>query len=224
MGAQVAATSVDLERALGERRVILPHVSWATYEHLLADLANQSHIRMAYDRGTLEIMSPLPEHERANRTLALLIEVFAEEMDIDVDDLGSTTFRRVDLARGFEPDSCFYVQNKARIRGKATLDLTVDPPPDLVIEVDITSGSLDKFPLYAQIGVPEVWRYDGQHVRLYVRTEDGYVAADHSLAFPMLTSTVLSRFLEHSKTAKRTELLHAWRAWIRGQPSGERPA
>lgn len=200
-----------------EQRVIVRPVSWATYERLLADLANQSSTRLTYDRGTLEIMSPLPEHEEYNRTLALLVEVLAEELGIDIRNLGSTTFRHENLARGFEPDSCFYIQHEAQVSGKSTIDLTIDPPPDLVIEVDITSGSLDKFPIYAQVGVPEIWRCDGQRVRIYTLAVEGYVESDPSLALPLLAGTVLSDFLEQSKTLKRTALLRAFRAWVRQQ-------
>jgi Uma2 family endonuclease len=115
-------------------------VSWTTYEQLLADLASQSSTRLTYDRGILEIMSPLPEHEEGNRTIALLVEVLAEAMGIDVRNFGSTTFRREDLARGFEPDSCFYIQHEADISGKSAIDLTADPPPDLVVVIPAHAG------------------------------------------------------------------------------------
>lgn len=210
-------TAID-ERAsqvAAEQRVLLSPVSWATYERLLADLAQQSSIRLTYDQGTLEIMSPLPEHEEYNRTLALLVEVLAEERGIDVRNLGSTTFRRENLSRGFEPDSCFYIQYEAQISGKTTIDLTVDPPPDLIIEVDITSRSLNKFPIYAQVGVPEIWRYNGQQVRISLLTATGYQDSESSHALPLLTDTILTDFLARSKVLKRTALLREFRAWVR---------
>jgi len=212
-----ALTAID-ERAsqvAAEQRVLLSPVSWATYEKLLADLAQQSSIRLTYDQGTLEIMSPLPEHEEYNRTLALLVEVLAEERGIDVRNLGSTTFRRENLSRGFEPDSCFYIQHEAQISGKTTIDLTVDPPPDLVIEVDITSRSLHKFPIYADVGVPEIWRYNGQQVRISLLTATGYQDSESSHALPLLTDAILTDFLARSKVLKRTALLREFRAWIR---------
>jgi Uma2 family endonuclease len=211
-----------VSHAQTEQRVIVRFVSWTTYEHLLADLSNQSSTRLTYDRGLLEIMCPLPEHEEWNRTIALLVEVLAEEMRIDVRNFGSTTFRRADLARGFEPDSCFYIQHEADISGKSTIDLTVDPPPDLVIEVDVTSGSLDKFPIYAQVGVPEVWRYDGQRLRIHILTAEHYVEAETSLALPLLTGPRLSETLAQSKTVKRTALLRSFRTWVRQERRRQR--
>jgi Uma2 family endonuclease len=170
----------------------------------------------------LEIMCPLPEHEEWNRTIALLVEVLAEEMRLDVRNFGSTTFRRADLARGFEPDSCFYIQHEADISGKSAIDLTVDPPPDLVIEVDITSGSLDKFPIYAQVGVPEVWRYDGQRLRISILTAGHYVESETSLALPLLTAQRLSETLAQSKALKRTALLRSFRTWVRQERRRQR--
>jgi len=222
MSPPTLAIGEHVSHAQTEQRVIVRFVSWTTYEHLLADLSNQSSTRLTYDRGMLEIMCPLPEHEEWNRTIALLVEVLAEEMRIDVRNFGSTTFRRADLARGFEPDSCFYIQHEADISGKSTIDLTVDPPPDLVIEADITSGSLDKFPIYAQVGVPEVWRYDGQRLRIYVLTAERYVESDASLALPLLTSTRLSEALAQSKTMKRTALLRSFRTWVRQERRRQR--
>ena len=129
---------------LADNRIVLHNISWGTYERLLEELADCSAPRLTYDRGELEIMSPTPEHEKVNRTLDQLVSFVAFEMEVETSDLGSTTFRLEDLERGFEPDSCFYVQNEALIPGKDRLDLTVDPPPDLVIEIDITTSSISR--------------------------------------------------------------------------------
>ena len=222
MSPPTLAIGEHVSHAQTEQRVIVRFVSWTTYEHLLADLSNQSSTRLTYDRGLLEIMCPLPEHEEWNRTIALLVEVLAEEMRIDVRNFGSTTFRRADLARGFEPDSCFYIQHEADISGKSTIDLTVDPPPDLVIEVDVTSGSLDKFPIYAQVGVPEVWRYDGQRLRISILTVERYVESETSLALPLLTGPRHSDTLAQSKTMRRTALLRSFRTWVRQERRRQR--
>ena len=198
-----------------EQRIVLQGVSWETYERLLADLTNNSAPRLTYDQGTLEIMSPSSEHERYNRTISLLVEALAEEMNRDVDSLGSTTFRREDVERGFEPASCFYFQDAAQVRGKARIDLATDPAPELVVEIDLTSASLDKFPLFAQIGVQEVWRYDGRELKIFELVGEEYQRRDASVAFPFLTGEALTGFIEDSKTMKRTDWLRKLRAWAR---------
>ncbi len=135
--------------------VVLHDVSWRTYESLLKDFVDRSSPRLTFDRGTLEIMSPTKQHEEFNRILALLVDTASDELGLDVQSLGSTTFRREDLDRGFEPDSCFYFAEAGRVRRKKKVDLSFDPPPELVIEVDITSSSLPKDSIYATLGVPE---------------------------------------------------------------------
>ena len=202
-----------------EQRVVLRDVSWETYERLLADLENSSAPRLTFDRGVLEIMSPLSEHEKANRTISLLVEVFAEEMGLEIENLGSTTFKREDMQRGFEPDSCFYVRNADRIRGKKRIDPAVDPPRDLVIEVDLTSDSLKKFDLYAQFGVPEVWRYESELLNVFVLNLDQstYISVPASRIFPQLTAAILSSFIQDSQSSTRLEWLKKLRAWLQEQ-------
>ena len=139
--------------------VVLHGVSWATYECLLADFQDSHAAYFTYDRGVLEIMVLSFEHEKLNRLIHDLFTVIALEMNLEFVNAGSTTFKRIDLSRGSEPDTCFYIQHAEQVQDKDNIDLSVDPPPDLVIEIDITSPSLDKLPIYAQIGVPEIWRY-----------------------------------------------------------------
>ena len=196
-----------------EQRVILHNVSWETYERLLTDLQDSSAPRMTYDRGTLEIMSPSSEHERYNRTAAQIVEELAVEMNMNIDSLGSMTFRREDIDRGFEPDSCFYIQNAAHVRGKKRIDLSVDPPPDLVIEIDITSPSLAKFPIFEQVGVPEVWRFDGNRLTIYALAEEGYQERDASISFPTVTAQDVSDFIKDSETMERPEWVRELRGW-----------
>jgi Uma2 family endonuclease len=206
-----------------EQRIILRNVSWETYKRLLADNADSSNPRFTYDRGVLEIMSPSAEHEEFSHVLTLLVNVVAEELDIDIRGFGSTTFRREDVARGFEPDSCFYIQSVERISGRTKLDLTIDPPPDLVIEIDLTSLSLDKFPMYAQVGVPEIWRYDGTELRIFHLENAAYVEREASAALPSLTSRVLTQFVADSKSLRRTAWLRCVRAWVRTHGGEENP-
>jgi Uma2 family endonuclease len=198
-----------------EQKVILHNVSWETYERLLADLQGSSAPRLTFDRGVLEIMSPSAEHEEANRTVALLVEEIAMELGIDVRGFGSATFRRGDLEQGFEPDSCFYIQNEARMRGKKRIDLAADPPPDLVIEIDITSPSVAKLPIFAQVGVPEVWRYDGSNLVFLKLTGAAYAATNESTALPGVTSGDIIRFLEQNEFEQRTIWLKGVREWAR---------
>jgi Uma2 family endonuclease len=198
-----------------EQKIVLRHVRWETYENLLADHLDSSAPRFTYDRGVLEIMSPSPEREECNRNLALLVEVLAEELNIDVRDLGSTTFRRKDLERGFEPDSCFYVQNEPLVAGKKRIDLSIDPPPDLVIDIDVTSPSIDKLSIYAQIGVPEVWRYKRNRVSILALEDRDYRERKESQVLPRVTSDDLTRLLEDSRKMKRTAWLRKLRQWAR---------
>ena len=197
------------------QRLVLQGVSWETYESLLADFVDSHAAHFTYDQGVLEIMVLSAQHEKPNRTLAMLVEVVAEEMGIDVERFGSTTFKRADLHKGFEPDSCFYIQNEARVRGKLEIDLLTDPPPDLVIEIDISHPSLNKLPIYAQVGVPEVWRYTGRDLQLFTLRDGQYEDSAHSAAFPLLTRTVITEFLEASLELRSTAWLRRVREWLR---------
>lgn len=207
-----------------DQRIILRSVSWETYERLLEDLVDCSSPRLTFDRGNLEIMSPTGEHERFNRLLASFVEEAAEFAGIEIESLGSTTFKRADMERGFEPDSCFYVAHAECVLGKRTMDLTEDPPPDLVIEIDITSQSMNKFPIYAQIGVPEVWQYDGERLQMMRLEASDYEPIEQSAALPKLPAVALTGFLERSKTTKRSELLKSFREWLQGRDYDSSPS
>jgi Uma2 family endonuclease len=183
-------------------RVILRDISWETYERLLEDLKSRRSPRLAYDQGVLEIMSPHLEHEGASFTLAAIVVIALEELDLDYGPAGSTTFKRDTLKRGFEPDSSFYIRNAKRIRGKKKLDLEIDPPPDLLIEIDITNDSLDKFSLYAALRVPEVWRYE-DGLEIWILHQGRYVRRHASVAIPILNDKLVSELVESSVTMKR---------------------
>jgi Uma2 family endonuclease len=205
--------------------MVLDNVSWRTYESLLADYRDRSVPHFSYDRGLLEIMSPSTPHERDNRTIALLAEIVAEELGINVIDVGSMTFKRRDLEQGFEPDSSFYIQHEAVVRERTQIDLAVDPPPDLVIEIEVSHPAIAKLPMFAAMGIPEVWRFDGERI-VILRLEGGtYHETAKSLAFPFLTGEVVTRFLVESRTLKRTAWTGALREWVRGErAAGNRPA
>jgi len=197
-----------------DQLVVLHNVSWETYLRLLEDLADQSSIRVAFDNGEMEIMSPTAEHEELNRTVARFLEAVAAALDLDIRSLGSTTFKRKDVMRGFEPDSCFYLQNAAAIKGKTRLDLNIDPPPDLVIEIDITSGSLNKLPIYAALGVPEIWRYREGKVDILLLKGTSYLDAEFSSTLPLVSAKDVLYFIELSRTERHAVWMKAVHEWI----------
>jgi Uma2 family endonuclease len=197
--------------------VILHNISWTTYQRLLAEHEGRQSPRFVYDRGDLEIMVLSFEHEQFNRLLADLFTQIAVEMEIEFINAGSTTFNRQDLTRGFEPDTCFYIQHADAIVGKTRIDLATDPPPDLVIEVDITSPSLDKLPIYAAVGVPEVWHFNGDRIAILALTGDAYTAQAQSEAVPSLTVQQLLGFISASQEMKHVAWLRSIRDWARQQ-------
>jgi Uma2 family endonuclease len=210
---------METVKSPAEQKITLHNVSWETYERLIEERGESRVPRFAYDRGELEIMSPQAGHESISYAAALLVEVLAEEMDIDVYGLGSTTFKHEDLERGFEPDACFYVQNEERIRGKPRIDLDVDPPPDLVIEIGITSPSLNKISIYARMGVPEIWRHDGGRVSIFVLREGEYAVVAESAVLPPLSGPVLSRSVEESRSPGSAAWMRRVREWARTHAS-----
>lgn len=201
--------------AVREQRVVLHNVSWQTYECLMKDLEDSSVPHFTYDRGALEILIPTPRHERYRLLFDLLLMVIAEELEIHLYGLGSTTYKREDLRRGFEADSCYYFENPARVRGKDRLDLTTDPPPDLVIEIDITNRSLYKLSIYGDFGVPEVWRYGDGVLQFWLIEDVRYVESARSRALPMLSPSAMSRFMEEIDDLEDLAQLRQMRRWVR---------
>ena len=196
--------------------LVLADVSWEDYERLLEDLTERPGVRVTYDQGKVEIMSPLPKHEKYKEFVSHLIALLADELNIDVESFGSTTWKRREALKATEPDLCFYVANAEHVIGKDELDLDVDPPPDLAIEIDVTNESLSKFPVYATLGVPEIWRYVSKRksVLMYELRDGEYVDIPASRSFPMLTPQVLADFLEQSKADGRTKVLAMFRRWL----------
>ncbi|WP_034427705.1 Uma2 family endonuclease [Candidatus Entotheonella palauensis] len=198
---------------LAEQRVILDHIRWQTYLAILDDAEN-CRGRITYDRGVLEIMAPSKLHEKVKSLIGRMVEVFTEELNIDIESVGSTTFKREDLAQGFEPDESYYIQHAAEVRGKDEIDLLIDPPPDLLVEVDISRSSLNKFDIYSALGVPEVWRYDGERLRFYVLQADTYIEIQESLALPPLSASQLSHVLSQRLDESETTLIRQFRQSI----------
>lgn len=204
-----------------EQRTVLQNISWETFETLLKETGEDRGSRFAYDCGTLEIITPLFEHENPKIQFDRLIFALAEELEIEIKSASSTTLKRRIVNRGIEPDNCYYIQNEAAIRGNKTLDLAIDPPPDLVIEIDITSSSINKFGIYSALGVSELWRYNGQDLKFYRLEADNYIECEFSIAFPLVSVIEISSFIEQSKISGEIALLKSFRAWARNKIVGQ---
>ncbi len=196
-------------------RVILHNISWQQFENLLADLGKSRAARVAYDDGMLEIMTPLPEHEYYKETLGIAIQDIAETLDQNYESLGSTTWKREIKKAGVEPDNCFYFQNEPKIRGKLEFDLNQDPPPDLALEIDLTSKSLSRFPIYARLGVPEIWCYDSGDVTIYQLQNQEYIQVETSLVFPTLPVQELPALIEQYRPQGKLAIRKAVREWAK---------
>jgi Uma2 family endonuclease len=197
------------------QRLLLQEVTWQEFETILEELGDRRGSRLAYDNGTLEIMMPLPEHEDDKEIIGDLIKALLEELGIEFRSLGSTTFKK-SQTQGLEPDQCFYITNKAAIRGKKRIDLSVDPPPDLAIEIDVTSRTHPS--IYEALGVPELWQFDRGKLQINVLQGGSYALVAESPSFPGLTlSGVLPRYLAESKIVGRNKVLKAFRQWVQEQ-------
>ncbi|MGH9832004.1 MAG: Uma2 family endonuclease [Blastocatellia bacterium] len=193
--------------------VILRNVSWALYQQLLVEHEDVPNPRFAYDRGVLEIKVASFEHEQINRVIADIFSAIADELEIDFIPAGSTTFDREDLEQGFEPDSCFYIQNAGRVRGQTKIDLHTDPPPDLVIEIDITRPSLNKFPIFAGLGIAEIWRYSKGALTIFKLEVGEYREQAASALLPGVTGLRLTELIADGQEMKRTEWSRNLREW-----------
>lgn len=198
-----------------EQRIVLHNISWETFEALLKETGENRGSRFAYDCGTLEIMTPLLEHESPKIQLDRFILVLAEELSIEIKSAGSTTLKNQVANRGIEPDNCYYIQNESAIRGKLKLNLEIDPPPDLAIEIDITSSSVNKFGIYSSLGVPELWRYNGQELKFYHLESGEYIERETSFAFPLISVRNMSDFIQQIPTQGEVALLKSFRTWVK---------
>lgn len=197
-----------------ETRTFLTGIRWETYQDLVLDLAENPSKKLIYDQGILEIMTPLPEHEVNKRFLGRMVEATTEVLGLEVYSLGSTTWSREDLQRGIEPDECYYITNEEITRGKLDFDLNIDPAPDLAIEIDITSSSLNRLSIYASLGVREVWRFDGEELLIYVLKNGVYELHERSQVLSALTKADISRFLKMRGEKGENALLREFRQWL----------
>lgn len=193
--------------------VILHGVSWRTYQSLLLELEGQPGHRLVFDHSTLEIVNPLPSHEKQKKILARFVELITETLEVEVVSLGSTTWSRQDLLKGVEPDECYYIQHESVMRGKQEINLTQDPPPDLVIEIDITSPSDRRLSIYAALGVPEVWQFDGVTLSILNLSQGDYEYVDRSSAIAVLTRVEIQSWINQANNMPETQWAKAVRAW-----------
>jgi Uma2 family endonuclease len=195
--------------------LIFEDVTWDEYEELLDEFSDNSHYRISYDKGRLEIMSPSERHEYRKSILGSLVEVLTEEMNMNLVRLGSTTWKKRRGSQGAEADESFYITSCERIRNKHEIDLNTDPPPDLVIEVDISHSSRNKFAIYAGLGVPELWRYRKSSIRFYRLVEGQYVEVTNSGLFPFLSPSDLNAFMDQDYIEEFNQTKRAFREWVR---------
>ena len=206
------------ERLLDQQHIVLDNVSWSFYGRVLEELGNRP-IRVTYSHGKIEIMPPLPEHELPKKSIGRLIEALAIELRIPMTAYGSTTFRRRDKQTGLEPDECYYLHNAPRVRGMKRFDPAIHPPPDLAVEIDITSRSIPRQPIYAALGVPELWRFDGRLIQvLRLGAEGHYVPISRSGLFPFLPIETLSRFVYRMMEEEQTAVVVEFQEWVRALP------
>ncbi|MBS3027067.1 MAG: Uma2 family endonuclease [Dolichospermum sp. DET50] len=197
-------------------RIILHNISWQEFEEILTELGENRASRLAYYQGNLEIKMPLPKHEVAKVIIGDLVKIILEELEIDCECFGSTTFKRQDMNSGIEPDDSFYIKNHLQMIGKEKIDLNIDPPPDLVIEIDVTSKT--QLDAYLALAVPEVWRYENDKLQINIWQDGKYIESKVSPNFPDLQiAEIIPQFVEESRILGRSPTLRKFRQWVKQQ-------
>jgi Uma2 family endonuclease len=202
-----------------EQRVVLKDVSWQQFEQLLVELGSERQTRLTYLRGKLEMMTPVEAHERCSRLIDSLILVIVDELAVPLTSLIPATLKHAAINCATEPDACYYLEKRQRT---SELDLSQDLPPDLLVEVALTKSTLEKLPIYASLGIPEVWRYVttvGEEMlkgklTMYQLQDDQYVERTDSLAFPLLSAARVLEFMEQSDSMGLATALRLLRAWV----------
>lgn len=199
------------------QRLLIHDVQWSEFEAILDELGEKRASRIAYSNETLEIRMPLPEHEVDKELLGDLVKILLEELDLNCECFGSTTFKSTEANSGLEPDQCFYIKNHQRMRGKRRLNLQIDPPPDLAIEVDVTSKT--QIDAYTRLAVPELWVYEETGLKIYILESGQYQSSATSPTFPSLPIVAwVSEVLGQSRAIGRSPALRAFRQKIRSTP------
>ena len=203
------------EREPETERIVLYDVGWQVYETLLEAIGERN-VRLTYNDGNLEIMTLSLPHENWKKVIGRLIETLSLEMNIPIRSVGSITCKRKDLDKGLEPDESYYIQHEAQMRGKEEFDIKRDPPPDLVVEIDISYRAIKREKIYAAMGVPEVWRFDRKGLQgLRLSTNRQYEPTPTSLAFPFLRLAHIQRFLIVDPAKDETTIMREFRDWVR---------
>lgn len=200
----------------GFRRVVLDNISWEDYLKIGAILRDRPALRLTYDRESLEIMTTSPEHEKYKMRLGRMVETLAEEFSLPLEPGGNMTFQRQDLVKGLEADQCYWIQHEAQVRGKLVWDAVVDPPPDLVMEIEFSRSVMSRLAIYAALRVPEVWCFDGENLRVYLLQADGtYKVSDRSPTFPGIDLAKMATFLKPSSGEDYLSVIRTFREWVR---------
>ncbi len=203
-----------------ENRVLLQNISWQTFKTMLAEMGSERNSRFAYDNGTIEIMTPQMPHENSNRLIEGFVVVLCEELGWEIKRAGSLTLTRDDLQKGAEPDSSYYIQNEALVRDKENINIAIDPPPDLVLEVEYSRSAIDKLKLYAAMGVPEFWRYNGNVLRVYTLAGGQYSEVETSPTFAPVLVKEIPQFIQQAKKNGEIATTRVFRAWVQQKISG----
>jgi Uma2 family endonuclease len=195
------------------QQLLVEDVNWQQFESILAKLGERRASRISYSNGRLEIMVPLAEHEKAKEIIGDMVKILLEARQIAFESLGSTTLKNERMSQAVEPDTCFYIQNQAAVIGKNRLDMSVDPPPDLAIEIDLTSRTqLDNYQI---LGLPELWRYGRGGLQINVLQAEQYIESDVSPTFPNIPIVELvNQYAQQSQVAGRTRAIQAFKSWV----------
>ena len=202
-----------IEQLLPEKRIAVFNISWQGYEQILNALGENRAARVHYYQGVLEIMTPLEAHESSSENIGILIHILTEELNLNIKSLASTRLKIANKKTGAEPDKCYYIKNEPAVRSK-TVNLDRDPPPDLVLEVDITHTDINKKQLYQDIEVPEFWRYNGKMLTIYILDRGEYQESEKSLNFPILSKAIVYEFISQCRSNGETQAKRAFRRKI----------
>ena len=216
---QVAVDPSAVQATLAEQRLTLYNVSWDAYEQILDALGDGRAVHLTYDQGVLEFMVPSEAHENPSDVIGDFIKTLTIESGLNIKSMASTTLKREPLQKGAEPDKCYYIQHEEIVRGR-TVDIERDPPPDLVVEVDITHTDIDKNRLYAQMGIPEFWRFNGTVLRIYQLQQGTYQEVPVSPTFPWVPKSTFDHFLAQCKTVGEGPAQLELRAWVQAHCPG----